>query len=147
MQIARSEDLYFYPAIAIMINNKAEKAPIVPQIQVFHHLHTKCTRQNDGKTRYFSYICRCKSVIIHFQPYYNNDEQRIDPHSDDVFRRVCQDMFPEVCHLQRSRAPIRILVVLSSQLYCQYSNPRTRLSVWIRSTSNSASAHSQAFIR
>lgn len=41
--------------------------------------------------RYLSYICRCKSVIIHFQPYYNNDEQRIDSHSDDVFRRVCQD--------------------------------------------------------
>lgn len=79
MQIARSEDLYFYSAIAIMINNKAEKAPIVPQIEDFHHLHTKCTRQNDGKTRYFSYICRCKSVIIHFQPYYNNDEQRIEP--------------------------------------------------------------------
>ena len=28
----------------------------------------------------------------------------------------------------KGRAPIRILVVLSSQLYCQYSNPRTRLS-------------------
>lgn len=91
-------------------------------------MHTKCTRWNDGKMRFLSYICRCKSVIIHFQPFYNNDEQRIDPHSDDVFRRVCQDMFPEVCHLLRSRAPIRILVVLSSQLYCQYNNPRTRLS-------------------
>ncbi len=55
--------------------------------------------------RFLSYICRCKSVIIHFQPFYNNDEQRIDPHSDDVFRRVCQDMFPEVCHLQSAPPP------------------------------------------
>lgn len=51
MQIAPSEDLYFYTAIAIMINNKPEKATIVPQIEVFHHLHTKCTRWNDGKMR------------------------------------------------------------------------------------------------
>ena len=43
--------------------------------------------------RYLSYICRCKSVIIHFQPFYNNDEQRIDPHSDDVFRRVVKTCF------------------------------------------------------
>ena len=51
MQITRSEDLYFYSAIAIMINNKTGKAPIVPQIEAFHHLHTKCTRWNDGKMR------------------------------------------------------------------------------------------------